>query len=258
MIALILGGAPSWKAEADAATALLGRRHLVVAANLAGIHWPGQLDAWATEHPERLAEWRAEREGPAAARYFVPGALALCPFAEVVADRWNASSGGYAMQCALHEVGATAVILCGIPMESSAGHFINPGSWAGTQDYRWGFEKALREVGGRIRSMSGWTEGLYGQPSPEWLAAVENIKPLGSSAPQHARIAEMHTVKNTGKTSAKFWARDEKGESALFRLAPGESVDVDIDPEQPKFKGGDLSVSEVKPTAKAPAKGADA
>ncbi|MDO8912299.1 MAG: hypothetical protein Q8N10_03315 [Phenylobacterium sp.] len=243
MIALILGGAPSVFEEVRAAAALIGRRHMVVAANLAGIHWPGKLDAWATEHPECLGRWRSERKGPAAARYFVPAGLGLCPWAEQVRDRWNGSSGLYAAQCALTEVGATAIILCGIPMDSEAGHFINPGSWAGTGDYRWGFEAALREFGGRIRSMGGWTAGLFGKPSPEWVGAVENIKPLGSTAPQHARIAEMHTITNTGKSSAKFWAKDERGQLQLQRLAPGESVDAEIDPNQPKFIGGDLKLS---------------
>lgn len=248
MIALILGGAPNWEAEAMAAADLLpGVRRMVVAANLAGVHWSGKLDAWATEHPERLAEWASQRKGPAASRHFVPAGLAMCPpGTEQAADRWNGSSGLYAAQVALFDLGATAIILCGIPMDSEAGHFIHPGSWAGTADYRLGFEAALRECGGRIRSMRGWTAGLFGQPTPEWLAAVENIKPLGSSAPQHLRIVEMYQITNTSKATETFWARDEKGERVLFRVAPGETVTADIDPEQPRFKSGALAA---KPTA---------
>lgn len=255
MIALILGGAPSVFAEAEAAAALIGRRHMVVAANLAGIHWPGKLDAWASLHSERIGDWRKARIGPAAARHFVPAGIHALPWAEKVADRWNASSGGYALQIALFELGATAAILCGVPMESEAGHFTRqPGtSWEGTADYRLGFEAALRECGGRIRSMGGWTSRLYGPPTAEWVGSVENIKPLGASRPQHLRIAEMHTVKNTGKAFAKFWAKDDTGQLVLHRLAPGESVDAEIDPEQPKFQGGDLKVTEhAAPRPKAP------
>lgn len=252
MIALILGGSPSVFDEAEAAAALIGRRHLVVAANLAGIHWPGTLDGWATQHTERIAEWRAARKGPAAARHFVPSGLHALPWAERAEDRWNASSGGYALQCALFEVGATAAILCGVPMDADAGHFDRPAgaSWEGTADYRLGFEAALRECGGRIRSMGGWTSALYGRPTPEWIGSVENIKPLGASRPQHLRIAEMHTVKNTGKASTKFWARDDSGQLVLHHLAPGESVDAEIDPAQPKFNGGDLKATALDAPAK--------
>lgn len=245
MIALILGGAPSWQREAAEAAALLNRRHFVVAANLAGIHWRGKLDAWATEHPEHLAAWRSERSGPAAGRYFVPGGLALCPWAERAADRWNGSSGLYAAQVALFELGATAIILCGIPMDSEAGHFVNPGAWAGTADYRLGFEAALRECGGRVRSMGGWTSELFGGPSPTWIGAVDNIKPLGASAPQHLRIIDMHSVENTGKTTEKFWAQDEKGERVLFIVPPGVTVKADIDQEQARFQGGALKVTPI-------------
>lgn len=259
MIALILGGAPSWEREAKAAAALIGRRHLVVAANLAGIHWRGRLDAHCSLHPERMAEWTADRKArryPAAARHFVPGGVHALPWAEKAADRWNASSGGYALQCALFEIGATAAILCGVPMDAEAGHFTRPpgASWEGTADYRRGFEGALRECGGRIRSMGGWTANLFGQPTAEWVRSVENIKPVGATAAQHLRITEMHRITNTGKGAAKFWARDARGELVLHRLAPGESTEAEIDPEQPKFQGGGLSVKALStPTTKAKA-----
>lgn len=245
MIALILGGAPTWRAEAQAAADLIGRRRLVVAANLAGIHHKGRLDGWASLHPENLPTWRSERKGPPAARHFVPSGLHALPWAEKAADRWNGSSGLYAAQCALFEVGATAVILCGVPMDSEAGHFTRPSgaSWEGTADYRLGFEAALRECGGRIRSMGGWTAELFGRPTEAWASSVENIKRLGASDPPHARTEQMHKITNTGKSTATFWAPDESGQRKLHRLAPGESTTADIDPEQPKFQGGDLKVS---------------
>lgn len=246
MIALILGGAPSVWLDLEKAQAQLDRRHMVVAANLAGIHWPGKLDGWASLHSERIGDWRAARKGQPAARHFVPAGVHALPWAEQAPDRWNGSSGLYACQVALFEMGATAAILCGVPMDSEAGHFDRPpgASWEGTADYRLGFEAALRECGGRIRSLGGWTADLFGRPTSAWVGSVENIKPLGASRPQHLRIAEMHTIKNTGKATAKFWARDDSGLLVLHRLAPGEAVEAEIDPNQPKFQGGDLSVTE--------------
>jgi heparin binding hemagglutinin HbhA len=138
-------------------------------------------------------------------------------------------------------MGATAAILCGVPMQSEAGHFDRPegAAWERTGTYRIGFLTALREVGGRVRSMGGWTADVFGQPSATWVDAVDNIKPLGVSAPEHARSAPMHHVKNTGETVAKFWARDQKsGLMTLHRLRPGEAVEAEIDPNQPKFAAG--------------------
>ena len=60
----------------------------------------------------------------------------------------------------------------------------------------------------------------------------------------------MHKITNGGKVSAKFWARDDAGLIVLRRLAPGESVEADIDPDQPKFQGRGLSIKALPSTDK--------
>ena len=227
MIALILGGAPSWEREAAEAADLLNRRHLVVAANLAGIHHKGRLDGWATLHPDCLDAWAAERAGEPASRLFTP---------DLTPERWPGSSGLYALQCALLELGATGAILCGVPMETSAGHFLNPGAWAGTADYRRAFEAALPEIGGRVRSMGGWTAELFGKPTPQWVGAVDNIRPAGITAPPNARTDVMHHVKNGSKSTLSFWHNQPDGLRGRIHLAPGEAGDFDVDPNAPEFQ----------------------
>lgn len=246
MIALILGGAPSvWRDLAEA-QALLNRRHMVVAANLAGIHYAGPLDAWCSLHPDNLPGWAAERAGEPAGRLFTP---------ETTAERWPGSSGLFALQCALFDMGATAAILCGVPMESQAGHFAQPGAWAATGDYRQAFSTALPEIGGRVRSMGGWTEKLFGRPTAEWVGAVDNITPLGTTAPQ--RTETMIHLKNTTEGTRSFWARNEDGTDRRVHLQPGEGGRFDVSREDVTItdliEGGKRApaAASTKPKAKA-------
>lgn len=62
----------------------------------------------------------------------------------------------------------------------------------------------------------------------------------------------MHKVTNNGKTTAQFWARDAVGQFVLHRLTPGESTEAEIDPGQPKFQRGALSIKALTPVAKKP------
>lgn len=254
MIALIVGGAPSnWTDLAAAETLLAGRRRVIVAANEAGIHYPGDLAAWATLHAEHLDRWAAERGKPAG-RIFSPAKICDCVPVEIVPERWNGSSGLYALQIAFSELGATAAILCGVPMDAQAGHFITPGPWAPTATYRQGFAQALAAHGGRVRSMGGWTAEAFGAPTPAWLDALHTLKPMGSTSPQHG-TRPMHRISNTGKTTERFNAkRLAEGGFDLVRLAPGEDIEAEIDPLQPRFTGGPLKIEEISPKAKPKAK----
>lgn len=236
MIALILGGAPSVWSELAEAQALLNRRHIVVAANLAGIHFAGHLDGWATLHPDLLPDWAAERAGNASFRPFTP---------DTTPERWPGSSGLYALQVALFEMGATAAILCGVPMDSEAGHFTGRERWESVTDYRQAFAAALSEIGGRTRSMGGWTRDLFGAPSAAWIAAVDIIRPLGASRPQHQRTTEMHSIKNVSNASQRFNARRADGQMVIARLAPGERGEFEADVNQAVFARGFLSATEI-------------
>lgn len=216
MIALILGGAPSVFDEAKDAAAIVGP-HIAVAANLAGIHWPGDLAAWASLHGDLLPEWARERRGKPAGRLFT---------VDRTPERWSGSSGLYALQCALFEMGAAGAVLCGVPMEAEAGHFDRAGRWEAVGDYRQAFEAALPEIGGRTRSMGGWTQRTFGAPTAEWVGAISNKRPLGLTAPEEK---PMNTIKNVSDAHQSFWAMDPAdGLSKLYHLDPGESVELTL------------------------------
>lgn len=246
MISLVLGGAPSVWADVEAAKAALdGRAHLVVACNDAGARYEERLDAWASLHPEHLERWAAERAGNADYRRFRPNEWPG-PEATVAPERWPGSSGLYALQIALFEMGATAAILCGVPMEQGAGHFTHDGPWAATSSYRYAFQAALPVIGGRTRSMGGWTARLFGQPTPEWIAAVGNIKPAAQPRP-YRRVEDMHRVENTSEAHQSFFVRNDDGSDQLVHLEPGQSGEFEIDPEQARFQeGGPLKASALK------------
>jgi hypothetical protein len=176
---------PGCLVEVAAARELLGDRpHLIVAANLAIIHWTGRLDGAASLHPDRLPGWIAAREGNTDFRIFVPNVGSGIARAEALTERWPGSSGLFATQAALGPMNASGAILCGVPMDQDAGHFAHPGPWARVTSYRKAFEAAHKAVGHRIRSMGGWTQDLFGAPDADWLAQGRSWR--RAAAPQPA------------------------------------------------------------------------
>jgi hypothetical protein len=168
VLAAVLGGASGVFAEL-ATLRGLSVPDLVIATNDAGAVYPGHLHGWATLHHEQFAEWRARRAGNQDYRAFC-----IEPFpgldAEIVREKWSASSGLYAAQIALDVFGARGVVLCGVPLSPEAGHFFDRGSpWGDAPVFRRGFEAALPVIRGPVRSMSGWTRELLGAPDAEWL-----------------------------------------------------------------------------------------
>lgn len=169
MLAVVLGGARGVWAELSALEAMLGRRpDLVVGTNDAGAVYPGHLDAWATLHHEQFVEWRRRRIGNRDYRAFIHAPLNGCE-AEVVPELWSASSGGFAVQIALHVLGARRVILCGCPLDADRAHFFDHHKWTDADIFRRGFEAALPVIRDTVRSMSGWTRDLLGAPDAQWL-----------------------------------------------------------------------------------------
>lgn len=169
MLAAVLGGARGVWAELSELEAMLGRRPgLIVGTNDAGVVYPGHLDAWATLHHERFAEWRRRRAGNQDYRAIIHAPLSGLD-AEVVRERWSGSSGLFAAQVALQELGADGVVLCGCPLTPEAAHFFNGAPWTDADVFRRGFEAAHPVIRDTVRSMSGWTRDLLGLPDPQWL-----------------------------------------------------------------------------------------
>jgi len=174
-IALVLGGAKTVWRDLERAQALTaGLDTIIVASNYAGLHYPGRIDAWPTLHHEAFTPWREQRAaagGNTDYRAFIHARHWACDGCEILPERWSGSSGLYAAQVALEAMDAAGVILCGVPMDAEAGHIIRPGLWSDTDRYQPGFLKAKAE-GAAIRSMSGWTADVLGQPNRHWLRGL--------------------------------------------------------------------------------------
>lgn len=169
MIAVVLGGAKGVWSDLSSLRGLI-EPDLIVATNDAGVVYPGRLDAWVSLHPEKLPEWRRRRKGNQDYRCFTHKRRHGVGDVEQVVERWPGSSGLFAAHIALDEMGASGVVLCGVPMDRAAAHFFEPGApWLDAENYRRGFQAALPVIGGSVRSMSGWTAELLGVPDAEWL-----------------------------------------------------------------------------------------
>jgi hypothetical protein len=91
-----------------------------------------------------------------------------------VSYRWpgmtsSASSGIYAAKVALDD-GFERVVLAGIPMLPDANHFSRGKTWTQRDCFLPGLEKATPFLIGRVKSMSGYTMQVLGEPTPQWLA----------------------------------------------------------------------------------------
>ena len=185
MIALVLGGAACRWDDVDRLEAMVGSPWpgIVIGVNEAcckpdsyGRGWTRRFDALATLHTEKVVRWKHAR------RQFVRslGRSPLWDHYEVwghtnrsAVDRnfhgWpGGSSGLYAVSVAL-EMGAAGVVVCGCPIDDQDNAFRGE-RWHAFKRYRKGWKKQ-RRLGGleRVRSMSGWTAELCGEPDREWL-----------------------------------------------------------------------------------------
>lgn len=179
--ALIIGGSEYAFHEAFKAL-LLFKPDAVFAVNDAGILWPGLLDYWVTLHPEYLPKWqrqRMARKYPWGYRTVAPPLNELSPqhhrididcrlsfhFPDL---KDNGSSGLYAVRAAI-DYGYKRNVLAGIPMQENAGHFVRGKAWAECEVYAPCWHKAKARLEPYVRSMSGMTRQLFGEPTREWL-----------------------------------------------------------------------------------------
>lgn len=166
MKALILGGAACvW----DDLRTLGPYGDIVIAVNDIGAVYPHRIDHWATLHGEKLPDWSAKRvvrgyntDYTTWTRPEKPGQT------DRVLSGWSSGSSGFLAVGVALEVGATEVVLAGVPMDGSP-HFFDREGWKGFLAHRAAWERKADDLRGRVFSMSGWTRRLLG--SPPWLTA---------------------------------------------------------------------------------------
>lgn len=173
--ALILGGAETLWDDVDGALQLTGGAWpgRVVAVNEAGVHWEGDLHHWVSYHPEHMQGWAERRAANGYRGDFTTWARRMEPWVDRQAPHWDGGSSGLLAVAVCHELGMERVILCGVPIERRP-HFHDrddgrPWKYADTHWRKW--KKAAPKMAGWVRSMSGRTRDLLGEPTTEWLTS---------------------------------------------------------------------------------------
>lgn len=171
---LVIGGAASVWEEAERALDLAEFDAVVAVKRIVEV-WPGPIAAFATLHPEAARTSLAKRK---AAGYPAPVVTvtidgeahaqhtALLAGALVTTD-WGGSSGLFGVKVS-RLLGYDRVVLAGIPMEARA-HFDRDQPWRPAHSYHKGWSRHADQLAPYVRSMSGWTQALFGSPTSEWL-----------------------------------------------------------------------------------------
>lgn len=171
---IALGGAEGVWDELEQARALCPDAD-IGAVNEAGRDYLGHLKLWASLHPEKLGRWQRERKGN-------PDYIACAHKGhfdariDLIANEiWYGTSGLFLIQVAAIMFGYTRIIACGMPIADKP-HYFDQAQWDGVSRYRRGWTEAVQqpELKDRVRSMSGWTRELVGEPTQSWLAVPAN------------------------------------------------------------------------------------
>ena len=168
-VALVLGGAECLMDDLGAARRVLGTLpRVVVAVNHAGATYPGRIDHWVTLHPAKFRIWERRRTGPGT--YTRWSWKRGHPLVDERLGHWGkGSSGLYAVTVARH-LGVERIVLCGVPMDGQ-GNVDGRKEWEQKEYelHREGWMYHLERIAPFVRSMSGWTRDLLGEPTEEWL-----------------------------------------------------------------------------------------
>lgn len=170
---MILGDARCVFQDAEAAQKLF-TPDAVIGVNNIAITWPGNVLALCTLHPSRCPDWvgvvEAVRQRTAAGRN-KPEVWGHQPRVGIERHTpdWGGSSGLFAVKVAL-EKGFERIVLAGIPMKPEEAHTYSHRPWLAAGGFHRGWRRQVEKLSG-VRSMSGWTRDLLGEPTKKWLSA---------------------------------------------------------------------------------------
>lgn len=176
MRAIVVGRARGAVREYEAACSMcFFDSVLVVGAMMTS--FPYAIDHAVSFHAELFALWARERAAaglPPVGTYWSARRRGTAPLhlaAPVCyVDCVGGSSGLLATRgVALGALRADRVVLAGVPMAAEAGHEGSDAPWTEASKYWAAWEEHAEELRGRVRSMSGRTRGLLGEPDGEFL-----------------------------------------------------------------------------------------
>jgi len=173
--ALVIGCASCVWEDAEKAMKLF-KPDMIVAVNHIGIDWPDRVDHWATCHVDLFPAWMEQR---AAKGYEPAGQLwtnntkigQLPPELKGLGikgvEYWDGSSGALGALAAI-EAGADRVVLAGVPLTNGPHYYEGDHfTWDATYQRMWNYN--YLKFDDKVRSVSGWTRELLGQPIKSWF-----------------------------------------------------------------------------------------
>lgn len=173
-----MGGAQCVWGDLKALEAMIGRAWpgWIVAANDVGSHL-SVLHHWVTLHPEKMRKWEKDRRDNGHPTEYIRWGRRIHPDLDLQAKSWGGGSSGLlAVAVAVDKLGAERVVLCGTPLNRTP-HFdestVHPTgkTWSSANSHWrvWTKDTVKARLKDRVRSMSGRTRDLLGEPTAEWL-----------------------------------------------------------------------------------------
>lgn len=173
--ALVMGGAKCVHEDLEVALSLC-RPDVFIAVKDIGIVYY-RVDHWVTFHADRIANELAKRRSlgnPDPKCIWVHKRSHVAQGVNVPIERILVKGGSSGMMGAL--VGlrlARKVVLAGVPMDPGMPHFNDRKHgkpWHEGRLYQSYWRQCLPDMKDRVRSLSGWTKELLGEPTPQWLS----------------------------------------------------------------------------------------
>lgn len=187
MYCLVLGGAKCVFEDLERAKALLGEPEIVVAVKDIWIEYP-KVDYVATYHLDRIPRELEKRralgyEDPKCVWTYRTFRYPRIPLPLQTKKITGGSSGllGTYVGLEYHD----KVVLAGIPLDPTMPHYHNRKKgrpWKDANLYLKHWRSSLPTLLGKVKSMSGMTRELLGEPTKEWLHE-RNPDPTPSETP---------------------------------------------------------------------------
>lgn len=175
-VALVVGGAECWQEDYDAARAMCeeaGVPFRVYAVNDHIEDLSGEIVA-CTLHTDQIGKWlsgRRRRGYPAPDQVWSFRWDAKTKLVTDRVDDLGGSSSLFAFQVARHR-GHEQVVVCGVPMTPEGKHYVRHARWNTCSLFWEKWQKHHAIIAPYLRSMSGRTADVYGQPTVEWLKSL--------------------------------------------------------------------------------------
>ncbi len=168
-IAVVVGGAECVWEEIEKAKSLSTNIDFIITNDCIPL-FPGECIA-ATLHPDKVTNWLIQRHNN---NYSEPSEIwtheqSRHPNRLIKRLRdWGGSSGLFAAQVAMHR-GHDRILLCGVPMAAHIKHVTRKSRWDACGAFVRAWDNHKGDLIGRVKSFSGWSKDLLGEPTQQWI-----------------------------------------------------------------------------------------